>query len=202
MLRQLCSKRFPLLAVIIAAAALALPSFASALSWGPVGTTHVLDSSDLEVTFHFTTGPIGVACTGAQLHVDVVSPSDVTVTNLLFPKDCHGTDGGTGCTVTAKATRLHWTMTGSTTTDIQIHGIHIDWLFETAPPPDPTPCPLAGVTITTTGTLRGGIWDHAEHELTFRKPTTTGLTSSGPSSVAPTTISGTFRDTTQSLTLS
>jgi hypothetical protein len=203
MAKHLSCKRTLLIMAAVAATALAAPSFASAVSWGPIGTTHVLDSSDLEFTIHSSAlGPIGAVCTAAQLHLDVISATDVTITDLGFPEDCHGTDNAAGCTVTAKATRLHWTMTAPATDNIMIHGVHIDLRFETRPPAGSASCLLNGGTITITGTLRGGVWDTQEHELTFRKPLATGLTAhSALGNNLPVTVSGTFRDTTQSLTL-
>ncbi|HEX5924547.1 MAG TPA: hypothetical protein VFY45_11990 [Baekduia sp.] len=202
MLKQPSCKRALLLVAAMTATLLAVPSLASASSWGPIGTTHVLDSTDLEFTFHTGSSSIGVLCTEAQLHVDVISSADVTITNLGFPQDCHGIDLAAGCTVTPKALRLHWTMTAPATDNIMIHGIHINWAYENKPPPA-TSCPLLGLVLTTTGTVRGGIWDPAEHEITFKKPSATGLSTSSNTGGAPlpTTMSGTFRDTTQTLTL-
>jgi hypothetical protein len=141
--------------------------------------------------------------TATVLALPSFASSDVTITDLGFPEDCHGTDNAAGCTVTAKATKLHWTMTAPSTDNIMIHGIHIDLRFETRPPAGDHNCTvLDGASFTITGTLRGGIWDTQEHELTFRKPSATGLTvHSALGNNIPVTVSGTFRDTSQGLTL-
>lgn len=202
MFKQLACKRALLLVAAMAATALAAPSAASAASWGPIGSTHVLDSPNLEMTLDLIAFDVGVACTEAQLHVDIRSAADATVTNLGFPRDCHGTDLAVGCTATLRATKLHWNMTGPTTNNVMIHGVHIDIHFETRPPAGSTPCLFDKDDFTVTGTLRGGVWDPTTHEITFNKATATGLTVHSPIGNNDTvTFSGTFRDTQQTLTL-
>jgi hypothetical protein len=199
MAKHLPFKRTLLIVAAMAATALALPSFASALSWGPIGTTHVLDSPDLEFTIHSGGGAFGAKCTASQLHLDVRSAADVTITNLGFPKDCHGTDLAADCTVTAKATKLDWTMTAPATDNIQIHGIHIDLFFEDEPPN--TNCLFHQTNVTITGTLRGAVWDPAEHEITLGVGASGLVAHSIFGNNQEVTIFGTFRDTPQTLTL-
>jgi hypothetical protein len=71
-----------------------------------------------------------------------------------------------------------WTATALSTTDIRIHGIHIDIRFETTPT-SMVACPLNGVGLALTGTLGLGIGTQTVYDPLGRRVTfnnTTGLT--------------------------
>ncbi|MET0602167.1 MAG: hypothetical protein ABW167_09285 [Baekduia sp.] len=187
-----------LLAIVVAIASLAGPSASSATSWSTVGSTYVLDSSDL--TFSVAAVSSSWTCTAVQMHVDVTSIDLITVTNADFLRDCHGAGAASGCTVTPKATGLHWTMTAPKKDDVTIHGIKIDFTFETRPPPDPQACTFLGVTFNVTGTLGPGTWHEGLHETTFTNAP--GLTAHIPAfGSVPVLVTGTFKDTAQTLSL-
>jgi hypothetical protein len=171
--------------------ALAMPSMASGASWGVVGTTHVLDSSNLSFSVPAIT--VGWICTASQFHVDVTSAARLTVTSATFDS-CHGSGtAGGGCAATFKATLLPWTITGPSTTNIQAHGLHFDLRFDGT-------CQAAGLDLTVTGTATQGTWDAAAHQITFASAP--GLELFSADENHPVTMSGTIRDTTQTLTLS
>jgi hypothetical protein len=187
-----------LLAIVIAVASLACVSASSATSWDGVGKTYKLDASDLIFTAPALSS--SWTCTATQLHVDVTSQEKVTVTKADFQRDCHGISGAVlGCTVTAQATDLHWMLTAPLLKDVTIHGVSIDFPFETRPPAGSTPCPSVGTNIKVTGTLGPGEWDPASHQVTFvNAPGLTGHLGAGS---FPVLVDGTFRDAAQTMTL-
>jgi hypothetical protein len=147
-----------LFGMVLAACAFMAP-MASAASWSVVGTTHQLIADDLAFTQSIGGGlSIGATCTTSQFDVDVTSAAVVTFTGGRFD-NCRGTGLAAGCTVTATGTRFPWTMTAATTTNIQIHSIHVDWRFETAPGGGACNALTHGLDVTVTGTLTGGVWD-------------------------------------------
>jgi hypothetical protein len=187
------SKRSMLLFAGVMALAAFVPSMASAASWGVVGSEHTLDSPDLQFSMAGAV-PGGSSCAVSQFTVDVRSAAVVTITSATFD-NCVGTGAnGTGCTVTAKATKLPWTATGTTTDTIQIHGVHVDVKFSAAG------CTFANADITWTGTLTGGTWDPLAHQVTFVADS--GLVSHSALGSTPASVTGTIRDTQQTLTLS
>jgi hypothetical protein len=187
-----------LFACAMAACALVMPSTASAASWGPVGSHHLLHSPD----FRFQSPSLGTitsSCPNLSFTFRVLSASDAQI-STAFSNVCtaDGTNIG-ACTVTWTATNLPWTATAVTTSNIQIHGIDMDFTYEQ------TPLGLcqtiAGLRIKITGTLTGGIWNASQHEITYTNAD--GLTShSALGNGVPITVSATFRDTQQTLTVS
>jgi hypothetical protein len=169
----------------------AMPSTASATSWDVVGTTHVLDSTNL--SFSVPALSAGMICTNSSFDVDVRTSAQLTVTSGTFD-NCEGAAGSSlGCTVTATATRLPWTVTASSTTSVSINGVHIDLTYAGG-------CSLAGTSVTLTGNLGGGVWNQPSHQVTYSGGT--GLTQHIPGLGSfPMTLSGTIRDTQQTLTL-
>jgi hypothetical protein len=187
--------------------ALAMPLMASAASWGTIGTEHTLDSTD----FGFTTtiggfGEVSSSCSSSTLTMDVSSASALTATSASFTGcTAIGPTIGT-CTATSTATpnpNLDWRVTGVTTSNVQIHGMVVDFTLERAPGVRSAPClTVDGFRITVTGTLSGGQWTGngaSQHEVVFDNDT--GFVLHGPST-HPITTRGTFRDTQQTLTLS
>jgi hypothetical protein len=197
-MKKMSTKGALLFGAVMAICAFALPSMASAASWSVVGTTHQLVSTNLVIDP--TTSPVSWTCADSELDVDVASAATLEITGASF-RACGGLQGGAGCLVTTTGTRFPWTVTAPTTTNIQIHGIHIDARFENN---GGFACPVAGLTFTVTGTLSGGTWDPsatgASRRITLNQETgTTSHTSVG--SPIPTEIGGTFRDTAGTLNL-
>jgi hypothetical protein len=133
----------------------------------------------------------------------VRSAAALTVTSATF-RACTATGPNIGtCTVTANTTphSIDWNVTGVTTSDVRINSVHVDVTFEN--PVGQTDCTnVNGASITITGTLTGGRWTGNganQHEVNFTNAE--GLSSHGPTGTSTLTINGTFRDTTQTLTL-
>jgi hypothetical protein len=180
--------------------AFAVPSMASAASWGVIGSTHVLDSSDLSFLGHTTSGTLGEVCADSQFHSDVRNTAILTITSASF-KNCMGTGAlGANCTVTRTSTRFPWSATGASTTNVQIHDVHVDVKYENTPG-NPTACAVNGAIVTWTGTLNSGSWNASTHSVTFTNATGLVATSTSLAGVTNVTVSGTIRDTAQTLTL-
>ena len=189
------SKSVLLFGVVLAVCAFVVPSMASAASWSGAGT-HQLFSPNLS----FTAAPTGVAagssCAASEFDSDVVSAAVIEITGGSF-QNCRGLVNAADCTVTASGTKFPWTATARTTTDIQIHGIHVDLVFETGPG---QPCTgFAGAKITLTGTLTGGVWDVPTKEITLNNAPGTNVHVVGAAASGPATVNGTIRDTTGTL---
>lgn len=202
MLKKLSKKSVLLFAAALSLAAFVMPSVASAASWGVVGSTHDLTSSDLRFTNH--DGSLGSSCALAALHANVASAGTLTVQSGAFT-GCMGTGSvGVACTTTPVGT-FPWQATGITTTNIQIHNVVVNVVYETTPG-NATPCAIPGAVVTLTGTLASPNHTHwlaASHHLKLNDAT--GLVAHAPAlGVAgqPVTINGTIRDTQQTLTLS
>ncbi|HEV7494709.1 hypothetical protein [Baekduia sp.] len=190
-----------LFASAVAVCAFALPAMASAATWhGPFPSTHVFDTlSTSPSQLTATSGPpnnFGWDCGFAQLHVDILSPTDAKITNF-GARSCHGTGADVNCTVTLTPQRLPWTLTNPTTHTITIDGLHITVLYENTPG-NPTACALPG-TETLTGDLRNGTWTNAGHEFEFTNAP--GLLVHRAGMSIPFTITGTFFDTSGNLTM-
>jgi hypothetical protein len=197
MLRKL-SKRVVLVVVgVLACAAFVGPSMASAASWEVAGTNHVLDSPDLQ----FSVGaPLsgGSQCKSNQFNSTVTSTAVLSITSASFA-GCMGTGNSVNCTTTPTATGFPWAATGLTTTNIQIHNIHVTAIFENTPG-NPTACATPGA-ITLTGTLASSGHTHwSGHEATFLNAT--GPIAHTAAGNLPAFVSGTLFDTSGTLTLS
>jgi hypothetical protein len=193
-------KRSVLVVALMATWALAIPSIASAASWGVIGTTHNLDASNLVLNVDSVIGTIPASCAASTLHAVVSSAAALTITSATFPQPCQGATGAAvGCTVTVQPTRLPWIITGTTTSNVTLEGLHLDLRYETRPPAGSVACALNGISITATGKLHGGAWDAAAHQITYvNAPGSIGHSPLGPGSG---TFTATFRDTAQTLTL-
>jgi hypothetical protein len=201
MLRKPSRRRLPAFAAALAMCALAIPSAASAASWGPIGTGHTLTTSTLEFTAHPASGAtLGWSCAQADVFVTVQSSSVLTNTTTTLAK-CTGTGTAVHCIATSLATSPPWTVTGPTTSNVTFDNFHMDLMYVNKPG-DPTGCTLSGMGIfTLTGVIAGGTWDAAGHQITYTNAT--GLTATFPTPVGPSrvTVSGTLRDDSQTLTL-
>jgi hypothetical protein len=195
-MRKASKKGVLLFAGVIAVCAFAVPSMASASSWGVIGTSHTLTSTNLVFVAHTFFGVVGAACADSRFVFDVRSAAELTVTNATFNR-CSGTGFETGCTVTATGTSFHWGITGTATTNVQFSGVRIDVRFETRPGGSLGSCIIEGQDLTSTGSLNGGVWGSAGHEVTYTNATgltshLAGLGSFGSSAV---TVTGTLFDT-------
>jgi hypothetical protein len=200
-------KKFARKGILLFAAVLVVCAFAtsmaSAASWAVIGTTHQLFSNNLSFTIESPLN-IGSSCANSEFDADVASASTLEITGGRF-LNCRGTNLAAGCTVTATGTRFPWTATAPTTTNIQIHGIHVDVRFE-QPPENPNGCSflVVGQDVTLTGTLTGGSFDPssigANRRVTFNNASGTVAHSSALGSNGA-LVNGTITDTTATLNL-
>ena len=116
----------------LAVCALGLPAVASASSWGPVGgADHVLNTPNFGFLSNFLGQPATSSCTSSSFTAVVLSAADMQIRAGSFGGLCTFTGASVGtCTMTMTPTRLPWTATAVTTSNIQIHGVHIDVRFE------------------------------------------------------------------------
>jgi hypothetical protein len=155
-------KRFPKKGILLFAGALAvcafvLPSMTSAASWSPIaGSDHVIDSPNLGLTSVVGGAGLTASCTSSSFTAVVVNAQDLQIRAGAFG-GCTASGAFVGdCTYTATPTGFPWTATGVTTSNIQIHGIHIDLTFEDMPARPGSCTNLNGGKLTVTGTLTGG----------------------------------------------
>jgi len=199
-MKKFSKKSVLLFAAAMALCAFAMPSMASASSWGVVGSEHTLDG-----TLGFVNDGQGVSsdCARVQVTVDVTSTAAIEITGATF-SGCTATGAAVGtCTVTSTGTNFPWTATARTTSDIQIHGVNIDVFFENHP--GSAACGAAGVPLRITGTLTGARWTgNVTHEIDFPSGTggASGLFShSALGNGSAITVTGTLSDTQQTLTV-
>jgi hypothetical protein len=196
--RALSRKGAVLFGVVMAICAVSMPQMASGASWGLIGTTHVLDSSNFGFVSHTAIGSIAVSCPSVQFHADVASAALLRITGAAF-RHCTGFQASGDCTVTANPTFFPWAGTGTTTSNIQLHNIHIDLRFDTVPGAPAGSCVLENQNMTITGTWTGGDWDPAAHQMTYLNDV--GLVAHSVLGTSTVTASGAIRDTSQTLTL-
>jgi hypothetical protein len=198
-MRKSSRKGVLLFAGVIAVCAFAVPSMASASSWGVIGTTHTLTSTNLSFAEHTAIGVLGWTCADTRIVADVRSAAELTITSGTF-NNCAGTGVATGCTVTTTGTSFHWGGTGTSLTNVQISGVRIDLRFETRPAGPLASCALENQDVLLTGSLNGGSWGAAGHEVTYTGAT--GLIAhSAALGSSVVTLFGTFFDTAGTLTL-
>jgi hypothetical protein len=177
----------------------ALPSAASAASWGPLSSHHTLDSPNLGFTSSFLGGTTS-QCVQSSFTTRVTSAQNLEITSASF-NGCtvSGPSIGT-CTGTLVATRLPWTATAVTTSNLQIHGIHIDGRSEQPPGSNLCAAFAVGLLTTLTGTLTGGNYT-SPGRLDFNNAE--GLvTHSVSGNNVPLTFRALFTDTQGTLTVS
>jgi hypothetical protein len=200
-MKKFSGKSTLLFGAVMALCAFVMPSMASAASWGVIGSAHTIDSANLGFTAPAVPGVglVSSSCAETQFSSNVASAANLPITAVTF-KNCTGSGPNIGhCTATPDATKLPWTATGTTLTNVQIHNIHITVKFETLPGATPPACGLNGQSVTLTGTLTGGAWTSGVHSVDFSS--SPGLEVVGPTGTALATVSGTVRDTQQTLTL-
>ena len=154
-MKMFSKKGVLLFAGAMAVCAFVLPSMASASSWGPIGNAdHVLDTPNIGFSSsNFAGAPATSSCTSSSFTAVVLSAADVQIRAGAFGGLCTASGAAIGtCTATATPTRFPWTATAVTTSNIQIHGVHIDIRFE-QPPGQNTCVNVVGADLTLTGTL-------------------------------------------------
>ena len=153
-MNKFSKKGVRLFAGALAVCAFVLPSLASASSWGPIGgADHVLDSPNFGYTSVFLGAPVTSSCTSSSFTAVVLSGADMQIRAGSFGGLCTASSAAIGtCTWTLTPTRFPWTATAVTTSNIQIHGVHIDVRFE-QPRGLNTCVNVNGADLTYTGTI-------------------------------------------------
>jgi hypothetical protein len=196
-MKKFSQKGVLLFAVAMALCAFAMPSMASAASWGAVGTEHTGDSPNFG--YLNDAAALSSTCSRSQFTLDVVSAAVIEITSVSFT-GCTLVGPATGtCTITPTSTNLPWTATAVTTSNIQIHGINLDVFVENHP--GSTACAAAGLTLRFTGTLSGARWTGngvGQHAIEILGATGI-VTHSALGNGSPVTPTGTISDTTGSL---
>ena len=154
-MKKLSKKGVLLFAGAMAVCAFVLPSMASASSWGPIGGAHhVLNTPNIGFTGVLLGAPTTSSCTQSSFTAVVLNAADMQIRAGTFGGLCTASSAAIGtCTVTATPTRFPWTATATTTSNLQIHGIHIDIRFEQPRNGTNSCLNVNGADITLTGTL-------------------------------------------------
>jgi hypothetical protein len=197
-MKKLSMRSSLLLGVLLAVCAF-VPALASAASFSQVGTTHQLTSNGL--AFTADTGPLGQAgstCALSQFDSTVTSASLITINAARFD-NCHGVLAANPCTATVVPTGLPWTANAPNTTNIQIHSVNIDILFEQTP--GAAACPAQGAKVLLTGTLTGGSWTPATNTADLVAESGLAAHFLGTGQSSSTTVSGNIRDPAGTLRL-
>jgi hypothetical protein len=197
-MKKFSKKGVLLFAAAMALCAFAMPSMASASSWGVVGTAHTLDSQDLG----FINDAQGVSsmCSRTQFTSNVATAAALEITAGSF-SGCTLAGAATGtCTATSTATSLPWTATAVSTSNIQIHGVNINVFLENHP--GSTACGATGITIRVSGTLSGGRWTgNGAGQHSVNVVGGTGLVSASALGTSAITPTGLITDTQGTLTV-
>lgn len=196
-MKKLTKKSVMLFAATMAACAFALPSVASAASWGVVGSHHTLDSPNFGFTQTFGGSGMTSSCTSSSFTARVLNGGDLSIQSGSFGGLC--TFGGSAvgdCTLTLQATGFPWRATAVTTSNIQIHGIDIDITFENPPAATGGVCNVPGLKETLTGILISGRWTGNTIHPRIDFADAEGLVMhSALGNGVPVTIRGSFTDT-------
>jgi hypothetical protein len=152
-MKKFSKKGVLLFAAAMALCAFAMPSMASAASWGVVGTEHTLDSGNLG--FISDGSGISSECSRAQFTLNVATATHLEITGASFT-GCTWVGSIGTCTATSTATSLPWTATAVTTSSVTINRVNINVFLENHP--GSAACGAAGLTLRTTGTLVGARW--------------------------------------------
>jgi hypothetical protein len=186
-------KRFAMLGVAITAlGAFAVPSMASAAVWGPLNTNQLLASSNAAFTSSLG---VGWTCYNQQLNTHVRTPASSTLDVISTGWGlCVGTGGAAGCTVFFSATGLPWAAT-ATSSSVVATPWHVQVTYGSG-----SGCALAGTTFNVDGTLNG-TWTPATHSLAFSASSGTLTATYMGSPVATITVTGTWTNAANALTL-
>ncbi len=200
-MKKFSKKGMLLFVAAMALCAFAMPSMASASSWGVVGSEHTLNNSS---PVGFTAPALGTSsdCATASFTVTVTSTANIEIDNATFTGcTATGAPASVGlCTATSTGTNFPWTATAVSTSNIQIHGVNIDVAFENHP--GSTACVGAGLTLRLTGTLTGARWHGNGATRTIELNGADGLVShSAVGNNVPISTTGTVFDTANSLSV-
>jgi hypothetical protein len=198
-MKKFSTKSTLLFAAAMAVCAFAMPSMASAASWGVIGTEHTLHSPNYGYINHASA--VTSSCTNSTFTVDVASSANLEITTANF-RDCTTSGPAVGdCRTTTVATNLPWTATAVTTSNIQIHGIRIDVFLEDLPTGNT--CSADGINLLVTGTTTLGRWTGngaGQHSMDLNGGP--GLSQhSALGNGTPQTVNGLIRDTQQTLVI-
>jgi hypothetical protein len=202
-MKKFSKKGVLLFAAAMALCAFAMPSMSSAASWSPVGLETTLDSPDVGFTStNPALGSIVSSCTRSSFTATVLNAQSLNITAATFGGHCTAVfanvGGGTTCTSTASATSLPYRATATTTSNVQIHNLRVDVLFENTP--GSVGCStagLAGGSVLITGTLNSGRWTgNAVGQRSIVYSNAEGLVSHGSTgNNIPVTVRATFSST-------
>jgi hypothetical protein len=162
-MKKTMTKSTLLFASIMALAAFAMPSMASAANWGPFNTNHTLNGY-----IYVSTGALynTVSCSGSLgVHVRAPVASTLDITSASFSSCSVSIGQGVDCNVTATASGLPWTAIGTSTSDVRINVT--DMTFTYSQKPGGPSCTLSGGVGHVSGTLTGGAWSAAAHKVTY-----------------------------------
>ncbi len=198
-MKKLSKKGVLLFVAAMALCAFAMPSMASASSWGVVGSEHTLNGSS---PVGFTAPALGFSsdCATTSFTATVTSTANIEIDSATFA-GCTATGSAASfglCTVTTASTNLPWTATAVSTSNIQIHGVNIDVTYENHP--GSTACVGAGLKLRLTGTLTGMRWHGNGATRTIELNGADGLVShSAVGNNVPISTTGTLFDTANTL---
>jgi hypothetical protein len=185
-MKRFSKKSVVLFAGVMAVCAFAVPSMASAATWGPVGgNDQVLTSTNLGFITDAAV-PAGSSCATASFTTTVTATA-LDITSATFV-NCTGVGATANCTATPAAQNLPWTATPGT--PVVIDRVHVRVLFEHKP--GGASCAANGGAATLTGTLGGGVWSNATRTLELASAT--GTTSHFGGASSPATVNGTITD--------
>jgi hypothetical protein len=192
LMKKLSHKSVLLFGAMLAVCAF-VPSMASAASWSPLGSAHTLLGPGLAFTAHTSPlgGPAGSSCATTTFGSNVASANTIEITSASFV-NCMGSGAASPCTATVVPTGLPWTATATSTTNVQIHGVQIDLVFENTP--GAAACPAAGAKTLLTGTLSNGSWSPATNTVNLAPSTGLSAHFLGTGITSSTTIAGTISD--------
>ena len=200
-MKRFSKKGVLLFAGAMAVCAFAMPSTASASSWGTVGSHHTLSSTNLGFSNEVILAQS--MCNSASFTARVTSAANLEITTATFA-GCTLISAAFGatCTTTWTATNLPWTATAVTTSNIQIHGVHIN-VFSENHPGGVSCSPLTSQTFRITGTWTGARWlGNVTHQAELANAT--GLVNHAPAAFGgslPITSTGTITDANETLTV-
>jgi hypothetical protein len=203
-MKKFSKKGVLLFAGAMAVCAFVMPSMASAASWGPVGLSTVLHSSNIGFTSTSPVfGRVSSSCTRSSFTAHVVTATNLNITTASFGGHCIGVfpdvANAPTCTATTNTTLLPWRGTAVTTSDIEIHGINIDITFENTP--GNTSCsasPVNDSKVLITGRLTGGQWNGnavGQRSVTFANDPGLIAHALGTATTSQALVSGTIAST-------
>jgi hypothetical protein len=195
-MRKFSKKGVLLFVGALAVCAFAMPSMASAASWGVIGSHHTLDGP---VGFTAALAGLTSSCSSNSFTSRVDNAGNLTITTATFGGLCTSSvpTAGLDCTTTARGTGFPWRATARTTTLIDLHDVHIDIRFEDMPLRPGSCGALSNTNSTLTGTLTNGDWNPTTRIVSWR-----GASGLHSSTAGPVTVLGDVRDTQQTLTVS